>query len=121
LNWNTTSNKTFGVKSNIINAEHAKMFNVFVGLFRFKENATRLNMSAALVTDADNPAITANTQRQTMIRIILYMCPCLINSIGLKKKFKNNNIIPTCKPETANRSEEHTSELQSRENLVCRL
>src|SRR5690606_7533920 len=40
---------------------------------------------------------------------------------ALEKRMKNNQKLIEQQQQIQNRSEEHTSELQSRENLVCRL
>src|SRR5690606_41586654 len=49
-------------------------------------------------------------------RICIFLC-----LLQLQKLLDHLHVIPSPKSSNTTRSEEHTSELQSRENLVCRL
>jgi hypothetical protein len=63
--------------------------------------ATKVNIVTALTTEADSPAIRANTHKRKIIQSVFINTPYVILSKGFNKKETSNKITPTCKPETA--------------------
>ena len=60
------------------------------------------NIVADLIMDGDKPVSTANPNNERMIMHNFINDPFLELPIGLRRNVINNNIKPTCKPETDN-------------------
>src|SRR5690606_39801985 len=90
----------------------------------YRRDAHQISLS---VTHQTAIATTNNAERITSTILILVHRLCLVYSRNRVREIKVRLKHPCLHPnnpvdvESGNRSEEHTSELQSRENLVCRL
>src|SRR5207302_6732866 len=85
---------------------------------------TTLFRSRPTLRSAARPLITRlpSTPIGTPLRyVFLSFSACLLVSLSGVRSGRTTNARPSPITTSARRSEEHTSELQSRENLVCRL